>query len=59
MGRAVDQAVRRWSRVAEARVRSQPNPCEICGGQNGITKGFHSITPLSSASVIPTMLRRQ
>jgi hypothetical protein len=28
--------------IAEAQVRSQVNPCEICGGQSGIGTGFFS-----------------
>ena len=34
-GRAMAQAVSRRPPTAEARVRSQVNPCGICGGQSG------------------------
>jgi hypothetical protein len=39
-GRTVTQAVSRRSGIAETRVRSQVNPCEICGGRNGTPTGL-------------------
>jgi hypothetical protein len=39
-GRAMTQAVSRRSFTAEARVRSQADPCEICSGQSGSGTGF-------------------
>ena len=38
--RAMVQAVSRRSSTAEARVRSQFSPCEICGGQSGTGQVF-------------------
>jgi hypothetical protein len=37
---ALAQAVSRRSVTAEARVRSQADPCGICGGQNSTQTGF-------------------
>ena len=45
-GRAMTQAVSRRYLTAEARVRSQAGPCEICSGQSGIGTGF---SPRTSA----------
>ena len=42
------QAVSRQPLTAEARVRSRPSPCIICGGQSGTGTGFSS-----STSVLP------
>jgi ribosomal protein S14 len=39
IGRAVDQAVRRWLPTAAARVRVRA-ACEVCGGQSGTGAGF-------------------
>jgi hypothetical protein len=46
------QAVSRWPLTAEALVRSQVNPCGICGGQSGTWKSFSQ----SPVSFIPSML---
>jgi hypothetical protein len=46
VGRAMAQAVSRRPLTAEARVRSQVNPCGICGGQSGTGTGFSPSTSL-------------
>jgi hypothetical protein len=47
-GRAIAQAVSRWTLTAEARVRARVDPCGICGGQSGTGAGFSQ-----SSSVFP------
>jgi len=39
--------------TVETRLRSQANPCEICGGQSGSGTGFSPRTAVFSVSVIP------
>jgi hypothetical protein len=39
-GRAMAQVVSRRPLTAEAWVRTQVNPCVICGGQSGTGTGF-------------------
>jgi hypothetical protein len=39
--------------IAEARVRSQANPFEICGGQSGFGTGLSPRTAVFPVSVIP------
>jgi hypothetical protein len=44
------QAVSRRPLSVEARVRSQVNPCGICGGQSGTETGFSPSTSVSPCS---------
>jgi hypothetical protein len=44
IGRAMAQAVIRRPFTAEARVRSQVDPCGICGGQSGTGTGLSPST---------------
>jgi hypothetical protein len=55
-GRAMAQAVCHRSDTAEAWVRSQIIPCEICGIQSGTGTGFSPSTSVSPVSIIPPML---
>ena len=50
------QAVGRRPRTAEARVRFQADPCEICGGQRAPGQVFLPELLLSPVSVIPAAL---
>jgi hypothetical protein len=55
-GRAMAQAVSRRPLTAETRVRSQVNPCEICGGQSGTGTGFSPSCRFSLVNFIPLVL---
>jgi hypothetical protein len=54
-GRAIARALSRQPVAAQARVRSQASPFEICGGQSGTTKDFSPNTSVSSVSSIPSV----
>jgi hypothetical protein len=47
------QAVSRRPVSAEARVRTQVSPCEICSGQSDIGRGFHTISSSFFLNIIP------
>jgi len=43
--------------TAQARVRTQAGPCEICGRQSGTETGFSPSTSVSPVGIIPPTLR--
>jgi hypothetical protein len=53
---AMAQAVSLWRLTTEARVHSQVNLYDICGGQSGTGKGFSQSTSGFPVSTIPPML---
>jgi hypothetical protein len=55
-GRAMAQAVSRRPLTAEAWVRSQVSPCEICGGQSDTGTGFSPSCRFSPVNFIPLLL---
>jgi hypothetical protein len=57
-GRAVDLAISYRPLTMEARVQSQPSPCDICGGQRGTGTGVspstvHRFFPVGVISAVP------
>jgi hypothetical protein len=55
-GHAMAQAVSRRPSTAEARVRSEVNPCGVCGGQSGTGTGFSLSCRFSPVNFIPLVL---
>jgi hypothetical protein len=47
------QVVSRWPLIAEARVRTQVNPCGIRGGQSGTATGFSTSSSVFTVNIIP------
>jgi hypothetical protein len=55
LGRTITQAVSRWPLIAEARIQSQANPYEICGGHITCGQVFFRVLQSSRASIMPPM----
>jgi hypothetical protein len=49
-------AVRRQHLTAEARIRPQVSPCEICGEQSGTGRGFSPSSSVFPVNIIPPWL---